>query len=385
MPDFGATRTNIEYETRALQKWFRRSMYLEVVNRDFMTKDVEDPKKTKKVTEQFQEFVVTTLTGGGWKSTAGTGSITYTDVKESVSRLVIDTFLELADSIKSVAAFASAVKDPDSEIINQAAQSLYEEMDQTILGFYHDAAAGHWLGTVYAAGTVAIAAVTGVVTGSGTTFTSDMVGKPFKAAGHSKFYRVKAYTSTTSITIENDLDDEASAYDGGAISAGAAYEIQANTKIALTQNNFKFNLDILAAMHTKDGIPNDGNRWIALPVMAASPVLLEAAAEKGTGLGKVYDEVTEKGEIGKISGFRVFFLPDEWFTGNNSSGFFCVGGHKSFLTGAWAFLDSPHVIPAEQNQTGHSALVKGLFGHGEKVADERRKAGVCLYANFNIA
>jgi hypothetical protein len=49
--------------------------------------------------------------------------------------------------------------------------------------------------------------ITAFVTGSGTTFTAAMVGKPFKAAGHSVWYLVSAFTSTTQITITDDVAD----------------------------------------------------------------------------------------------------------------------------------------------------------------------------------
>lgn len=385
MADLGTTTTSIKYQTKALQKFFRRSMYVDVVNSDFEAQNVEDKKMSKKVDKKFKEFVVTTLTGGGWKPTAGTGAITYSKVSEVISRLIVDTFLEIADEIPSVAAFASAVENPDSEVINQAGNQLYEEMDQAILGFYADAGAGNWLGTSYATGTVTVTTGTGAVVGVGTTFTADMEGKPFKAVGHSKWYRVKvgSFVDATHLTIENDSDDLASAYDGGTIS-GAAYEIQAATRAAVVVTSFKWHLDTLSAMLTKQGVPNDGKRWLALPALAAQPILMSAAATLGSGIGKVYDEVTEKGQIGKISGFNVYFLPDEWFTGDNTNGFYCVGGHLSFLTGAFGYIEQVAVIPAEKNPLGHSDLVKGLFGHGEKVADERRKSGVCLFAKFSL-
>ncbi len=383
MSDFGTTSTSIKYKTRALQKFFRRSMYVDVVNSDFEAANVSDPKAKKKITKTVKEFVVTTLKGGGWKSSTGKGAITYSTVEEVISRLIVDTPLELSDEIPSIDAFASAVENPDSELINQAANQLYEEMDKSLLTMYDCAASGNWLGTSHVAGTVAVAATTGVVTGSSSAFTSDMVGKPFKADGHSAWSRVKAYSSATSITIEDDSDDKDSAYTGGAISAGASYEIQAATVLAVTELTIKFYLDTLSAMLTKLSIPNDGKRWIALPALAAQPVLLSAAAALGTGIGKVYDEVTEKGEIGKISGFTVYMLPDEWFEGDNTDGFYCVGGHRAFITGAFDFIEDPHVIKSENSRESFSDVVKGLFVHGEKVADERRKAGVCLFAKFN--
>ncbi|HBI17149.1 MAG TPA: hypothetical protein DDY52_03300 [Candidatus Moranbacteria bacterium] len=382
MDNLGTKTTSIKYQTKALQKFFQRSMYVDVVNDNFEAQNVSDPKMKKKVDKKFKEFVVTTLTGGGWKSTDGVSTITYTKVTEVISRLIVGTFLEIADEIPSVAAFASAVEDPDSEIINQAGQALYEEMDQAILAFYADAAAGNWLGTSYVTGTVTITVTTGAVVGVGTTFAASMVGKPFRADGHSKWFRVKTFTDTTHIVIEDDSDDTDSAYTGGAIAGGSSYEIQANTCLAITQSNFKYNLDVLSGM--LKGAPNDGKRWLALPELAAKPVLLKAT-ELNPSIKEVFDETVAKGKVAKASGFDLYFLPDEWFTGDNTDGFMCVGGHKSFITGAFGYIENISTIKAEQNPNGHSDLIKGLFGHGEKVADERRKAGVAFYAKFNLA
>jgi hypothetical protein len=385
MADFGTTSTSIKYQTKALKKFFKRSMYVDVVNNDFEAQNVTDKKMSKKVDKKWKEFVVTTLTGGGWKTTTGLAAITYSKVSEVLSRLVVDKFLEIADEIPSVAAFASAVENPDSEIIDQAGNQLYIEMDKAILAFYADAGAGNWLGTSYVTGTVTVTTATGVVVGVGTTFTAAMEGKPFKAVGHSKWYRVKvgSYVDATHITIENDADDVATAYDGGTIT-GAAYEIQAATKASIIATNFKWHLDTLSAMLDARMIPNDGKRWLALPALVSKPVLL-SAAQFNPDIERVYGDVVEKGMVAKASGFNLYFLPDEWFTGDNTNGYFCVGGHLSFLTGAFGYIENVSVIEAKDNPLGHSDLIKGLFGHGEKVADERRKAGVCLYAKFTLS
>lgn len=384
MAVLGTEVTSIKYQTKALQKFFQRSMYVEVVNDNFEAQNVSDPKMKKSVDKKFKEFVVTTLTGGGWKSTDGVSAITYTKVTEVISRLIVNIFLEIADEIPSVSAFASAVDAPDSEIIDQAGNALYEEMDKALLAFYADAASGNWLGTSFVTGTCTVDVTTGVVTHSATGFLASMAGKPFKAAGHTSWYRIKHYTSTSQIEIEDDSDDKVSAYTGGAITAGAAFEIQAHTCLAIVKTNIKYYLDVLSAMLDTQKIPNDGKRWLALPAMAAKPVLL-AAPEMNVDIERVFGAVTEKGMVAKSSGFDLYFLPDAWFTGDNTNGYKCVGGHKAFITGAFGYLENITIIDAEHNTLGHSDYVKGLFGHGEKVADERRKAGVCFFAKFNLS
>lgn len=380
MLNFGTTTTSVKYKTRALQKFFQKSMYAEVVNSDFEAANVSDPKMKKRVDKKYKEFVVTTLTGGGWKKTDGKSDITYTEIKEVISRLVVDQFLEIADKIYSVAAFASAVDNPDSELINQAGNALYEEMDQAILKLYNKAGAGNWIGTDYTTGTVAVDA-NGTVTGTGTSFTATMVGKPFQAVGQTDFYRVKSHTSATSIVIENDSDDTTSAYDGGVIAAGAGFVIQAATPLTLDKTKIASAIAKASAVLDNRAIPSD-KRWLALPTMSAKTVLL-SAPEWNVDIEKVHDETVSRGKVARAYGFDLFFLPDAWFEGDNTNGFHCVGGHKSFITGAFGFINEVTAIAAKDNPGSHSDLIKGLFGHGEKVADERRKSGITIFAKFN--
>ena len=72
----------------------------------------------------------------------------------------------------------------------------------------------------YSTGTVSVTNGSTTVTGSGTTFTSDMVGKRFKVTGDTTFYTVSAYTSATQITL-------GTAY-GGTTGTGKGYVINTN-------------------------------------------------------------------------------------------------------------------------------------------------------------
>lgn len=58
----------------------------------------------------------------------------------------------------------------------------------------------------YTTGTVSVSNGSAVVTGAGTTFTSDMVGRIFQVTSDGAdrlWYRIKTFTSTTSLTLEN--------------------------------------------------------------------------------------------------------------------------------------------------------------------------------------
>src|SRR3990172_388829 len=143
-------------------------------------------------------------------------------------------------------------------------------MDLFAFDLHPDVGSGNRVGTDYTTGDVEVAVTTGVVTGNGTTFTSAMVGRGFKATGHTKWYRIKTFTSVTSITIEDDLDDITSAYTGGAIAAGTTYTIEANTAVAITTANLlqkfadlKLKLD-QAQDEGFSAVPIQG-RWLIVP------------------------------------------------------------------------------------------------------------------------
>jgi hypothetical protein len=55
----------------------------------------------------------------------------------------------------------------------------------------------------YETGTVTVTNNSKTVTGSGTTFTSAMVGRKIRIAGENAYYRISSYSSATSITLEN--------------------------------------------------------------------------------------------------------------------------------------------------------------------------------------
>lgn len=385
MDNYGTTVTGIQYMANVLKLVLRTSFMTKVTNRDFYTPGNNDPKSTRSIKNKYQKYVITSLHSNGWNDYDG-NDLTFNKVKEIVSTLTIDTFKSLSDTIDSLAVFKSSVTDPKSAVITSAGGKLQAILDKAVLSFYGDAGAGNWLGTSYTTGTVAIA-VNGNVTGSGTTFTAAMVGRPFKAEGHSKWYRVKTYTSATAIVIENDSDDQASSYDGGVISSGTSYEIQAVTKLAITKSNIADQIaklsQLLDEAHGDDDelqVPPSG-RFLLLPAVAKSALLTAAEFNPG-GIEKVYGDVTERGMVAKAYGFDIYIAPTNWFHGDNTNGLYCVAGHTSWLTAGFGFIEPVNVIPSKDNQTNYGDKIKGLFGFGFKVADGRRMCGATLFATF---
>lgn len=275
----------------------------------------------------------------------------------------------------------SYIKSVHSSVVSQKADERAKNMDAFVFGAYTDVAAGNRVGTDYTTGTVSIAATTGVVTGSGTTFTADMVGRGFKATGHTQWYRVKTYTNATSITIEDDLDDATSAYTGGAIS-GATYTIEAVSPVAITTTNLlakvaqmKLRLNT-ASRYGKSTVP-DAGRWLVVPpefediVVQAQGIALH--------VDPVFQELVKAGYIGQLQGFQIF--KSNSLTGDNTNGFRCLAGHSSWMTFAEKLLSAD----IEEDIKGDfGTAYKDLFVYGKKVTDKRRHFATEGYFTFTL-
>lgn len=293
--------------------------------------------------------------------------------QESEATLIVNQKKAYYFQIESFAKFSSYVNDPESTLIDTAGSTLAEVVDNYVLSFYADVAAGNRIGTDYTTGTVTVTTVTGAVTGSGTTFTAAMVGLGFKAVGHTSWYRVKTYSSATSIVIEDDKDDEASAYTGGAIGAGATYIIEAATSIQVTKGTiYDYIVDLKTKLDARK-IPQD-NRSFTAPAIVAN--LLLKSSNLTPAVSNAYEDVVKKGILGWVSGFKVY--SNEQVSGDNTTGYYCIANHKSWITMAMAFTESG----VEDFIGGFGRNFKGLNCYGAKVADERRKAGA--YGFFRV-
>ena len=199
-----------------------------------------------------------------------------------------------------------------------------------------------------------------------------MVGKPFKAAGHTTWYRVKSYASATSIVIEDDKDDITSAYTGGKIDATAAYEIQANTALTLTAATVLTNLVAIKTKLDENDVPETG-RKVVLPPSVANLIINSSELDKGSLPADVFKALKIKGYIGEYVGLQIY--SSNQLTGDASTGFYALGMHTDWMTMGIA-LNESSVVELEKN-FGYG--YKGLAVWGRKVADVRRKAGVVLF------
>jgi len=297
-------------------------------------------------------------------------NLSVDDLTENNITLTIDQYKSFYWREKKIDRWLSYIKDPHATIVTQTAAERNKNMDEFVLGLYADVGAGNRVGTDYITGTVTVAATTGVVTGSGTTFTSSMVGRGFKASGHTKWYRIKTFNSTTEIVIEDDLDDATSAYTGGAISGGSTYTIEAVTAVQITTSNIlnkvallKQRLD-LGESFGYSAVP-EADRWLIVPPE------FETLVVQGSGIAlhvpAVYEGLVQRGMITELLGFKVF--KSTRLTGDNTNGYRVLAGHPGWVT----FAEKLLTANMEEDLIGNfGSAYKDLFVYGAKVADPRR-------------
>lgn len=343
----------------AVEKFFETSVTPMITNNDY---EGEIKDKASRLN------VLTFSESEGLQDYNGS-DLTLGSVTESEATLVTDQQKAYYFKIKSLDTFKSYVEDPESTLMEEKAGQLQEAVDAYVLGLYSDVASGNRVGTDYTTGTVEVTVTTGAVTGSGTTFTSSMVGKGFKATGHTVWYRIKTYSSGTSIVIEDDKDDETSAYTGGAISAGATYTIEANTAVTLAANTvYGYILDLKQKLDEAK-IPKS-NRWLVINA-AVSNILVQASV---VTRDVESDTATIKnGFVGRLAGFDIY--ENEQVSGDNTTGYWVLAGHRSAITFAMAFVETG----IEDLQANFGKAYKGLNVYGAKVVDERRKALAALF------
>jgi hypothetical protein len=288
--------------------------------------------------------------------------------KQSYFKFIVDDIDKLQNDVDTMNEYAKSALPTMSELI-----------DSEILEYGRRNVSGdNALGTNYSTGTVAIAASTGVVTGSGTTFTAAMVGGFFKAVGHTKWYIVTAFSSGTSITIA-DVGNEG-AYTGGVIGAGAAYEIKAATHLALTQSNVYGWLVQLNTRLNKSLAPRKARRFLV--VNGDMETIIRLAPQFIPAVDVAYEEVVKEGFVGRLAGFDIYF--SELVAGNNTTGFWFLAGDQEFMAFA-AQIMKVSMLSSDQDPNSFMSTCKGLLVRGFKVFEGNRGRGAVLRATCNIA
>lgn len=313
------------------------------------------------------------------EKTYANSALSADDLTENNSQLVIDQYKSFYWKEKDLANWLSYIKDPHPTVVAQAAGERRKNMETFVLNSYDDVGAGNRIGTNYTTGTVTVDS-SGNVTGSGTTFTSSMVGRGFKATGHTRWYRVKTFNSATSIVIEDDLDDVTSQYTGGSVAGSSPYTIEAATAVSITTTNLlqkvadvKQKLDS-TELFANNAVPDEGRFLIVPPefentLVRASGVVLHVP--------EVYQDLIKMGMITTLLGFKVF--RSNRLQGNNTDGYHMIAGHSNWMTFAEKVLDAR----MEEDLIGDFGVAyKDLFVYGKKVTDARRHQAAELFATF---
>lgn len=299
---------------------------------------------------------------------------------ENNATLTIDQYKSFYWQEKTLDNWLSYIKDPHSTVVTQKAEERNKNMDEYVFGKYADIGAGNRVGTDYTTGTAVVTATTGQVEGSGgTAWDSTMVGRGFKTSGMSKWYRIASVTDPDTLYIEDDLDDVASQYTGGAFGS-STYTIEAITPVAITTTNIlqkvgelKQKLDI-AERYDLNAVPTEG-RFLIVP-----PEFMNIIT-RGTGVAlhipEVYNNLVQKGFETMLQGFRVF--TSNRLTGNNTDGWRVIAGHPSWMTFAEKLLEAGM---EEDLIANFGSAYKDLFVYGAKVTDARRHFAAEGYWTF---
>lgn len=366
--DYG-TKLAEGFSQRLMKEMYDKSLIDSIVNRDYQGEINGVGSKMNILNfERLSE------------KTYANAALTADSLEENNAQLIIDQYKSFYWKEKVLARWLSYIKNPHSTVVKQKADERNKNMDEFVFGAYADVGAGNRVGTDESTGSVTITVTTGAVVGSGTAFTAAMVGRGFKAEGHTGWYRVKSYAGAESIVIEDDLDDTTTAYTGGAIAGGATFVIEAATPLAITTSNLlqyvselKEKLDTAERL-SLNSVP-DSDRWLVIP--PEFETLLVRASGVALHVPEVYTELVKKGFITMLQGFKVF--RSNRLTGNNTDGFRVLAGHPNWMT----FAEKLLTATMEEDLIGDfGTAYKDLFVYGKKVTDARRHFAAEGYWTF---
>jgi hypothetical protein len=296
-------------------------------------------------------------------------------------------------------------KDVVPASIESAGKEMADTVDTYVLGMYSYVKAGHQIGSdmvvygygetvwcsVTSAGSVTASFYTDGSAGHGVGFQSSMVGLGFKleAAGTGAigdlvgsvsaisgdteshgWYRISGVTDTSHCSITR-WDGKSFGYDGNYGGAGYSIRIAAGraARIAGSGNIIEMISYAKEALDS-DRIPQDDRYGVVNSKVGA---LIGRTTEFATvAVPAAYENVIVRGLIGTVYGFKIY--QSENITGDNTNGYYCLFGHKAYITFATALQESKIAEPEKQ----FGKTYAGLQVYGAKVTRERRKAGAYL-------
>lgn len=350
------------FSQKVISLFFEQSIAMEITNQDY----------EGEIKDKLSKLNILTFGAIALKNYAGS-ALSPDSVTESVGLLETDQQKAYYFKIQSIQKFHSWIKNPEGTLLATIAKTLKQEIDSYVLSFEGDVAAGNRIGTdANDSTTITITVTTGAfVVSGGTPVTSAWVGQGIKAVGHTKWYRVKSVSSTTEGYVENDSDDETSAYDGGAI-AGASYVVEAVAKLQTSKSVLYSQILSLKQKLDEAQVPLE-DRFLVIPPALYS-ILLQTT-ELIPAVAVAYESLVRKGYCGDVAGFKVFM--SNQVAGDNTDGYQVLAMHKSWLTFAMGWVESG----IEDLIGDFGKAYKGLNIYGAKVVDERRKcaASALLY------
>jgi len=277
-------------------------------------------------------------------------------------KFVVDDIDKLQNDIDTINEYAALSK-----------RDMVELLDTDILAYMRKNVHGdNAVGTAYSTGTISVAATTGVVTGSGTTFTAAMVGGLLSFDSGATYYYVSAYSSATAITI---TDQDSTSYTGG-VETSSTYVINAATHTAVTKSNIYANI---VSLRTKLGVqltPKEGRFLVVNSVFEGA---LLQAPEFIPAVGAAYEDAVLGAKIGRIAGFDVF--TSELVDGDNTTGYWFVAGTRDFCAMALQIM-KVNILPSSVDPTSFMSTCKGLLVWGRKVFAGNRGRGAVLRATI---
>jgi hypothetical protein len=349
-----ATKVAEAFSAKVMREMYARSIFDQIVNRNY----------EGDVNAVGSKVNILSLAKLSEKVYSGS-NLTVDDLNEVNGVLTIDQKKSFYWREKTIDKWASYIKEPKPIVVEQAAFERKKNVDAFVLGFYTNVAAGNRVGTDYTTGTVTVTTGTGAVVGSGTTFTSGMVGKGFQASGQTAWYRIITFTDTTHITIQDDTNDATAAYTGGTIAGGTAYTIQANTAVAITGSNIMGKILALKVILDKQEVPDENRVLVIHPTIAQ---YIPQGTNISLSVPAAYDELVKKGFLTELVGFKVFQTPR--VLGDNTNGYHCLGIQQNWLT----FADKVLNVGMEEDLIGNfGSAYKDLYVYGAKVTDNRMK------------
>ena len=303
--------------------------------------------------------------------TPGTDMNTETWMGDIEDDLLLDQKKYFDFEIDDLNKFEAYVDDLDSNLLESAAGVLQQRIDSFVLQLgSNNVKAGHRVGSdamrdsfiVSAAGALLGAADDAL----GGRIPLDAASLGLKFASSDTWYRISAVTDSSHATL---TDWNGSTYSGGA-KTQQIITIEAYTSVTVTTSTIYAKIVDLATKLNKDDIPTDNRYLVVHPDIGAD---LRQATELIPAVPVAYEKVVENGLLGYISGFKVYESPR--IRGDNTNGYFCIAGHKSFITFAHTWKESRVVQPDAR----FAKRYQGLNVWGAKVPIERRKAGALLF------